>query len=176
MRTININLPLTKQDICELKTGDKVLLSGTIYTARDKAHKQLVGMIARKEPLSFEIKNSVLYYTGPIISEKSGKITSAGPTTSSRMDDYTPPLLQAGVKALIGKGSRSAVVKEELKKHNALYLCAVGGAGVVLADRIVSHQIIAFPELGLEAVYKLEVKDFPCYVAIDVSGRVLMTE
>ena len=197
MRIINIETPLSDNIIRNLRAGDKVLISGAIYTARDKAHSLLNKILAAyvgeerraarydmptnkdlvidREALPFDPKNAIIYYTGPIFDEKTKRVLSAGPTTSSRMDRYTPHLLEAGVKGLIGKGPRSAEVIESIKQNGAVYFCAVGGAGAYLAERIVAYRMIAFEDLGLEAVYELQVNSFPCYVAIDSSGNSVFT-
>ena len=175
MNIVKIKTPLDNDQLRVLRAGDKVLISGIIYTARDKAHQLLVDMLKKGESIPFELQNAIIYYTGPVISGSTGKIISAGPTTSSRMDRYTPQLLSAGVKGLIGKGPRSREVIEAIRLNMGLYFTAVGGAGVYLAERIKESRILAFPELGLEGVYELHVEDLPCYVAIDSDGNTLFT-
>lgn len=161
--------------IKDLHAGDKVLINGTIYTARDKAHQLLVEKLEKGESIPVSLQNSIIYYTGPVISGSDGRIISAGPTTSSRMDRYTPQLLSVGVKGLIGKGPRNREVIEALKFYQGVYFCAVGGAGVYLAEKIKESRLLVFPELGLEAVYEFQVEDFPCYVALDSAGNSLYT-
>jgi fumarate hydratase subunit beta len=173
MKTIIMNTPFTEEKIASLKCGDKVLISGTIYTARDQAHKRLVTLLEGDEELPFTLKDSVIYYTGPILAQPPNVFTSAGPTTSSRMDSVTPILLDNGLRGMIGKGPRSQEVVESIKKNKAIYLSAVGGAGAYLATKIIGRRLIAFPDLGTEAVYEITVKDFPCYVAIDIQGNIL---
>lgn len=173
MRIIEVNTPPDNETINNLQTGDKVLITGTLYTARDRAHQLLTELIAANKPLPFDPLNSIIYYTGPVFSGDGKGVISAGPTTSSRMDEYTPALLEAGVKGLIGKGERSREVVEAIKKNRAVYFSAAGGAGVFLADKIMSYRVLAFAELGLEAVYEMKVELFPCYVAIDSGGSEL---
>lgn len=165
-----ITTPLTKQTRAKLKCGEEVLLSGVIYTARDAAHKELACLINRKKKLPFELKDAVIYYAGPTPERADGSFGSCGPTTSSRMDKFTPCFLDRGIAATIGKGSRSAVVRSSIKKHKAIYFLAIGGAGAYLAKRITSSLAIAFKKLGPEAIYKLEVKDLPLIVGIDSGG------
>jgi fumarate hydratase subunit beta len=168
--TKKINLPLTEKIIASLKAGDEVLLSGVIYVARDAAHKRMVEALDKGNPLPFDIKGQTIYHMGPSPAPPGKVIGSAGPTTSSRMDVYTPPLLAAGLKGMIGKGVRSREVKEALKKYKAVYLGATGGAGALISKTITKSEVIAYPELGPEAVLKLEVKDFPATVINDVYG------
>jgi fumarate hydratase subunit beta len=168
--TKKINLPLTEKIIASLKAGDEVLLSGVLYVARDAAHKRMVEALDKGNPLPFDIKGQTIYYMGPSPAPPGKVIGSAGPTTSSRMDDYTPRLLAAGLKGMIGKGVRSNEVKEALKKYKAVYLGAIGGAGALISKTITKSEVIAYPELGPEAVLKLEVKDFPATVINDVYG------
>ena len=160
----------------DLKAGESVLLSGTLYTARDAAHKRMVDAIERGEKLPFDIKGQTLYYTGPSPAPPGRVIGSAGPTTSSRMDEFTPRLLAAGLKGMIGKGPRSPEVREAIKKYRAVYFAAVGGAGALLSKTIVSAVVVAYEDLGPEAVLRLEVKDFPAIVINDISGRDLYEE
>ena len=155
----------------KLKCGQEVLLSGTIYTARDEAHKKLVELIMAKKSLPFDLKDAVIYYSGPTPKRPNGLFGSCGPTTSSRMDKFTPILLGRGLAAMIGKGRRSSRVRDLIKKEKAVYFLAIGGAGAYLAKRIKSSATLAFKKLGPEAIYKLEVKDFPLIVGIDSSGR-----
>ncbi|MFH1655825.1 MAG: FumA C-terminus/TtdB family hydratase beta subunit [Candidatus Omnitrophota bacterium] len=167
-KLIIINLP---EDICrlkELKVGDEVLLSGKIYTARDQAHKRLVKELSKRKNL---IKNQIIYYCGPTKARKGKAIGSAGPTTSSRMDEFTSKLLQAGLIAMIGKGKRSKKVKQSIKKHKAVYFLAPAGCGALLSKKIKSKRLKAYKDLGPEAIYELRVKDFPLIVGIDAHGR-----
>lgn len=166
-----LQAPLLGKDIIELNMGDEVLLQGTVYAARDAAHRLMVESLVRGENLPFAISGQIIYYVGPCPAVPGRIIGSAGPTTSGRMDAYTPALLELGLKAMIGKGSRSPEVIEAMKKNGAVYLATVGGAGAYLAKRIKSAATIAYPELGPEALLRLEVKDFPCIVAIDARGN-----
>jgi len=164
-------LPLTEDDIVGLVCGDELSLTGTVYTARDAAHKKIVQLMERGEKLPFSPNNQTIYYVGPAPAKPGRVIGSCGPTTSGRMDKYTPTMLDAGIKIMIGKGPRSSEVIDSIKKNKALYLAAVGGAAALLAQKVVAAEIVAFPELGPEAVYKLEIEDFPCFVAIDSQGK-----
>ncbi|HOQ80417.1 MAG TPA: FumA C-terminus/TtdB family hydratase beta subunit [Candidatus Cloacimonadota bacterium] len=165
MNTYRIKTPIIPEQLEELKAGDKVLLSGTIYTARDAAHKRMINALESHQSLPFDLENQIIYYCGPSPAREGLPIGSAGPTTSTRMDTYTPTLLAHGVKMLIGKGERSQVVIDSLKKNKAIYLIAIGGAGAFYANTVVSSEIVAWSDLGAEAVYKLEVKDFLCFVS-----------
>ncbi len=153
-----------------LKAGDRVLLSGTVFTARDAAHKRIKALIDNNEKLPFDLKNAVIYYAGPTPTPKGLSIGSCGPTTSSRMDKFTPEFLNLGLIAMIGKGPRSNEVCEAIVRNKAVYFCAVGGAGALASKCITSSEIIAFDDLGCESVKKLEIKDFPLIVAIDSNG------
>lgn len=146
------------------------MLSGTLYVARDAAHKRMVEQLDRGEPLPFDIKGQTLYYMGPTPAPPGRIIGAAGPTTSKRMDPYTPRLLASGLKGMIGKGVRSTEVKDAMKKYGAVYLAAVGGAGALISKSIVKSEVIAYPDLGPEAVLKIEVKDFPATVIVDNNG------
>ncbi len=165
-----ITLPLTEDTIKSLKAGDNVLLSGTLYVARDAAHKRMVEQLDRGEPLPFDIKGQTIYYMGPTPAPPGRVIGAAGPTTSKRMDAYTPRLLAAGLKGMIGKGIRAPEVKDAMKKYGAIYLGAVGGAGALISKSIVKAEVIAYSDLGPEAVLKIEVKDFPATVIVDIYG------
>jgi fumarate hydratase subunit beta len=167
---LKIETPLTEEIIESLKAGDMVLINGYVYTARDAAHKRLVELITNDAPLPFNIKGQVIYYVGPTPAPPGRVIGSAGPTTSSRMDSYTPLLLSLGLKGMIGKGQRSEEVRQAIQKYKAVYFLATGGAGAFLSRHIVSAEEIAFPELGPESVKKLLLKDFPVIVAIDCHG------
>jgi fumarate hydratase subunit beta len=171
-----IILPLTEETIRSLKAGDNVLLSGVLYVARDAAHRRMVEALDKGEPLPFGIKDQTLYYMGPSPAPPGRVIGSAGPTTSARMDAYPPRLLAAGLKGMIGKGVRSPEVKEALKKYQAVYLAAVGGAGALISKTIIKSEVVAYPDLGPEAVLKLEVKDFPATVVNDIYGGDLYIE
>lgn len=168
---IHITTPLTDEIISNLKSGDEVLISGTIYTARDAAHKKLIDSINSGESLPFDIKNTIIYYVGPSPKKPGDVIGSAGPTTSYRMDAYTPTLLDLGLKGMIGKGSRNKNVVESIKKNHAVYFAAIGGAGALISSTIKSSEVIAYEELGPEAVHKLTVKNFPAIVVLDSSGN-----
>lgn len=154
----------------KLKAGDRVFLSGTVYTARDAAHKKIKSLIDNSENLPFDFKNSVVYYSGPTPTPENLAIGSCGPTTSSRMDKFTPEFLDLGLKAMIGKGPRSNEVCEAIIRNKAVYFCAIGGAGALASKCITSCEVIAFEDLGCESVKKLEIKDFPLVVAIDCNG------
>ncbi|HAA09014.1 MAG: FumA C-terminus/TtdB family hydratase beta subunit [Syntrophomonadaceae bacterium] len=166
-----LRAPLNGNALQQLHAGDEVLVQGTVYAARDAAHQKMIAALEAGQPLPFDIEGQIIYYVGPCPAPPGRIIGSAGPTTSSRMDVYTPALLQRGLKAMIGKGDRSQEVKEAMKKHGAVYLAAVGGAGVYLAHRITAVETIAYPELGPEALLKMEFQDFPCIVAIDMRGQ-----
>ncbi len=165
-----LQAPLRDEDVIQLKVGDRVLLSGIIYTARDAAHKKIIQALESGSELPFPLKGAVIYYVGPSPAPEGRPIGSAGPTTSYRMDSYTPRLHSLGVKATIGKGKRSQDVKDALVRHNAVYFGATGGAGALLSQRIESSKIIAFEDLGPEAVRELEVRDFPLLVVNDAFG------
>jgi len=168
---IIINTPLTDEVINNLKAGDRVLLNGIIYTGRDAAHKRLAELIENKEELPMDIKNQTIYYVGPCPAKPGHAIGSAGPTTSSRMDAYTPLLMEHGLKGMIGKGLRNKHVVDSIIKYNAVYFAAIGGAGALLAEAIKEAEVIAFPDLGAEAIYKLRVENFPVTVIIDNEGN-----
>lgn len=166
-----IELPLTKDIAGDLRAGEYVLLSGTLYTARDAAHKRLVEALARGEALPFPPEGATIYYTGPTPAPPGAVIGSAGPTTAYRMDPYVEPLLKAGVLGMIGKGARKGDVPELIKKYKAVYFAAPGGCGALLGKSIAECEIIAYPDLGTEAVRKLTVVDFPAFVAQDSLGN-----
>ena len=166
-----IRLPLTQSAIKKLKAGDEVLLRGALYTARDAAHKRLVEIAKKGKRLPIPLKDETIYYVGPTPAMPGRPIGSCGPTTSSRMDLFTIPLLNRGLSGMIGKGRRSKEVISAIKKHNGVYFVAVGGAGAFLAKRVKKATCVAFCELGPEAIYLLEVEDFPVIVAIDSKGR-----
>ena len=166
-----IQTPITESDIKKLKIGDSVLISGTIYVARDAAHKRMQEMLNKEEKLPFELENNIIYYMGPSPAREGRPIGSAGPTTSSRMDKYAPTLLDLGLKGMIGKGKRSQEVKEAVIRNEAVYFAAIGGAGALLSKAIHKSEIIAFEDLGAEAILKLDVKDFPVIVVMDYMGN-----
>lgn len=165
-----IRVPLSREDALSLRAGDYVFLNGTIYTARDAAHKRMQEALDRGEPLPFELKGNVIYYMGPSPAREGRPIGSAGPTTASRMDKYTPALLDLGLAGMIGKGRRSPAVREAVVRNRAVYFAAVGGAGALLSRAITSSEVIAYEDLGTEAVRKLTVKDFPVIVCMDAAG------
>jgi len=166
-----INTPLEKGEIKNLRVGDEVLLSGVIYTARDQAHKRLLDALKQNKRLPLALKNAVIYYCGPTKTPKGKIIGSCGPTTSSRMDRFTTPLLKAGLRGMIGKGGRAREVIRAIKKYKAVYFLAYAGCGALLAKYVKEAKPVAYKELGPEAIYKLEVKDFPLIVGIDTAGR-----
>ncbi len=168
---IKLSTPLDEKDLRRLKAGDEVLLTGEIFTARDQAHKRLACLIKRKSRIPIPLKNQVIYYCGPTRTRPGNTIGSCGPTTSSRMDKLTAPLLYAGLKGMIGKGRRSQEVHRLIKRHKAIYFLATGGAGAFLSKRVTSAKPVCFKELGPEAIYRLKVKDFPLIVGIDSEGR-----
>jgi fumarate hydratase subunit beta len=173
---VRLTTPLSRWDVESLHAGDRVMLSGTIYTARDAAHARLVALINEGKPLPFAAEGQVIYYVGPTPPRPGAPIGSAGPTTSGRMDPYAPALLAAGVKGMIGKGSRSAEVREAMVRHRAVYFAATGGAGALLAKKIRSAEVVAWEDLGPEAVRRLVVEDFPLVVINDVFGNDLYEE
>jgi fumarate hydratase subunit beta len=166
-----IKPPLTDADVRLLKAGDEVLINGTIFTARDMAHKRLCDAIARGEKLPFPLKGALIYFCGPTPAPPGRPIGAAGPTTSSRMDPFSPKLIAAGLKAMLGKGYRNEVVRDALKKHCAVHLSTIGGAGALLAKHITAAEVIACEDLGPEAIRRLEVVDFPAIVAYDSYGN-----
>ncbi len=167
----HIVTPLTEDKVVDLKAGDFVLLSGIVYTARDAAHKRIYHSILRGESLPFGLENSVIYYLGPSPAREGQVIGSAGPTTSSRMDKYTPLLLGHGLKGMIGKGKRSQEVIDSMKKNHAVYFAAVGGAGALLSKCIKEAEVIAYEDLGTEAIRKLRVENLPVIVVVDDTGK-----
>ncbi len=167
---IDLKTPLDNSTIEKLNAGDKVRISGVLYTARDAAHKRLIEMIESGKDLPFDVKGQLLYYVGPTPAKPGQVIGSAGPTTSYRMDSYAPTLIKLGLKGTIGKGSRSRDVIEAMKKYKAVYFAAVGGAAALIAKTIKKVEIIAFDDLGTEAIRKMEVKDFPAIVVNDTKG------
>lgn len=167
----HISVPLSDETAVSLQAGDYVYLTGTIYTARDAAHKRMYEALEKGESLPLEMKDNVIYYMGPSPARTGRPIGSAGPTTASRMDKYAPSLLDLGLKGMIGKGKRSREVKEAVVRNGAVYFAAVGGAGALLSRSITSSQVIAYDDLGTEAIRKLEVKDFPVIVVMDARGN-----
>ncbi|MCI8522705.1 MAG: Fe-S-containing hydro-lyase [Lachnospiraceae bacterium] len=167
----HIKVPLCKEDATNLQVGDYVYLTGTIYTARDAAHKRMYEALERKENLPLEMSNNIIYYMGPSPAREGRPIGSAGPTTASRMDKYAPALLDLGLIGMIGKGKRSNAVKEAIVRNSAVYFAAVGGAGALLSRSIKQSTVIAYDDLGTEAIRKLEVEDFPVIVVIDSKGH-----
>ncbi len=166
-----ITAPLTDEVVRSLKAGDSVLISGTIFSARDAAHKAMTEALARGEKLPVDFTNQVVYYLGPTPAKPGRPIGSAGPTTAGRMDAYTPTMLDQGLKGMIGKGYRSAEVVESMKKHGVVYFVAIGGAAALIAKSVKAYEVLAYPELGAEALAKLTVEDFPAIVAIDCEGN-----
>jgi fumarate hydratase subunit beta len=171
-----VTLPLTDEIIKGLKAGDNVLLTGVMYVARDAAHKRMVEALDRGERLPFDIKGQTIYYMGPTPTKPGQVIGSAGPTTSGRMDAYSPRLIAEGLKGMVGKGMRTPAVKEAMKRYKAVYLAAIGGTGALISKTIKKSEVIAYEELGAEAVLRLEVKDFPATVINDIYGGDLYQE
>ena len=171
-----ITSPFNDKTIADLKAGDQVLISGVMYVGRDAAHKRLVEALNKGDKMHFDVKGQVIYYMGPSPTKPGKVIGSSGPTTSGRMDAYTPRMLEAGLKGMVGKGLRTKDVKEAIKKYKAVYLASVGGAAALIAKRIVKSEIIAYEELGPEALLRIEVKDFPAIVINDMYGGDLYEE
>ncbi|MDD5936107.1 MAG: Fe-S-containing hydro-lyase [Clostridiales bacterium] len=167
----HIGVPLTKSVAASLEAGDYVYLTGTIYTARDAAHKRMYESIQKGESIPIEVEHQTIYYLGPTPARENQVIGSAGPTTSSRMDKYTPELLDRGLLGMIGKGKRNEQVIESMKRNGAVYFAAVGGAGALLSKCIVESEVVAYEDLGTEAIRKLKVKDLPVIVVIDSKGN-----
>jgi fumarate hydratase subunit beta len=171
MGKIILNGPLTKEKIRNLKSGDEILYTGEMYTGRDAAHKRIVEAIELNEKIPFEIENALIYYVGPCPAKEGKVIGSAGPTTSLRMDPYTKPLLERGLLGMIGKGKRSEAVRQAIKSTKSIYFLTIGGAGALLAKAIKKAEVIAYDDLGAEAVRRLYVEDFPMIVGIDSKGE-----
>lgn len=171
-----ISTPISEKTARSLRIGDRVLLSGTVYTARDAGHERLNNLLLRGEELPFPLEGAVIFYVGPSPAKPGAVIGSAGPTTSYRMDPYTPLLIKSGLKGMIGKGRRNEEVKSAIKEFGAVYFAAVGGAGALLAERITAAEVIDFEDLGTEALRRLTVTDFPLIVAGDAEGRDLYLE
>lgn len=171
-----LQTPLTPEVIMELRSGDQALLSGTVYTARDAAHARLVKTVLAGGELPFPIEGAVLYYVGPTPARPGKVIGSAGPTTSGRMDSYTPELLRRGLKGMIGKGARNQEVRQAIRAYQAVYFGATGGAGALLAQRVKAAEVIAYPELGPEAIFRLEVDELPLIVINDIYGGDLYSQ
>jgi len=176
MAEYKLKTPLSDEDVEKLKAGDIVYLTGTLYTARDAAHKRLVDLIKEGKELPFDLKGAVIYYVGPTPPKPGEVIGSAGPTTSYRMDPYAPILIEHGLKGMIGKGKRNQAVREACVKHKAVYFGAVGGAAALIAKAIKKAEVIAYPELGPEAIRRIEVEDFPVVVVNDTYGNDLYEE
>lgn len=170
---LKINTPLTGEKIKELKAGDMVYITGTVYTARDAAHKRMSDALSLGKELPINVKDEIIYYMGPSPAREGRPIGSAGPTTSGRMDKYTPALLDLGLSGMIGKGKRSEAVKEAVVRNGAVYFAAIGGAGALLSKCILESEVIAYEDLGTEAIRKLTVKDFPVIVVMDYKGNSL---
>lgn len=176
MKALNIRSPLDEETVKKLRAGDQVFISGVIYVGRDTAHKRMVEALEQGKSLSFDIKGQTIYYMGPTPAKPGQPIGSAGPTTSGRMDAFTPRLLAEGLKVMIGKGMRSQAAKDAIKKYQAVYMAAVGGAGALISKSIKKSEVIAYPELGAEAMLRLEVDDFPAIVVNDIYGGDLYQE
>jgi fumarate hydratase subunit beta len=175
-KDVKLTPPLTDEDVVKLEIGDRVFITGVLYTARDAAHKRLMDMLAAGQELPVDFKGQILYYVGPSPARPGRVIGAAGPTTASRMDSYTPTLLSLGLKAMIGKGKRSPEVIAALQQYQAVYLAATGGAGALIAKCVKKAEVVAFPELGPEAIHRLEVENLPVMVVNDCRGRDLYDE
>lgn len=167
----HISAPLKEEDINELKMGDYVYITGTVYVARDAAHKRMMELLDEGKELPFDLKDNIIYYMGPSPARTGRPIGSAGPTTASRMDKYAPSLMDLGLKGMIGKGKRNQAVKDAVVRNKAVYFAAVGGAGALLSKSIIASEVIAYDDLGTEAIRRLEVKDFPVIVVMDSEGN-----
>jgi fumarate hydratase subunit beta len=168
--------PLTDETLKELRAGDNILITGTMYTARDAAHKRMVEALDRGLPIPFDIRGQTIYYVGPSPARPGQPIGSAGPTTSGRMDFYSPLLIAERLKGMIGKGMRSQAVKDAMREHKAIYMAAIGGAGALISKTIKKSEVVAYEELGAEAILRLEVEDFPAIVINDIYGGDLYQE
>ena len=175
-RKVKLNTPLKEEEVTTLRAGDEVLLNGAIYTGRDAAHKRLVDLLEKGKDLPFDMKGQVIYYVGPSPAKPGTPIGSCGPTTSYRMDPYAPALMRMGLKGMIGKGPRGKEVVEAMRRYKAVYFAAVGGAAALIARSIKSSRVVAYEDLGTEAIRELEVADFPVIVANDVLGNDLYEE
>jgi len=173
---VRVSMPLTSEDVEQLKIGDHVRISGTIYTARDAAHNRLIQALEAGNELPLDVRGQLIYYTGPTPARPGRPIGAMGPTTAMRMDPFTPPLLAAGLKATMGKGNRGPEVREALKQHRAVFFAAVGGAGAMLSQFIKQVEVIAYEDLGTESLKRVEVADFPAVVMDDCEGRDLLDE
>ncbi len=173
---IRLVTPLSDENVERLRSGDRVLISGVIYTGRDAAHKRLVDLLKTGKDLPFDLRGQIIYYVGPAPAKPGHAFGSAGPTTSYRMDAYAPSLMEKGLKGMIGKGMRSEAVKEAMRRHKAVYFAATGGAGALLARRVKKAEIVAYEDLGPEAIRRLEVEDLPVIVVNDVKGNDLYIE
>jgi len=171
-----VTLPFTDDLVRELRAGDRLLLTGALYVARDAAHKRMIETLDRGEPLPVDIRGTTVYFMGPTPARPGRPMGAGGPTTASRMDPYSPRLIELGLKAMIGKGTRSATVRNALREHNAVFLGGIGGAGALLSKAVVSAEVIAYEDLGPEALRRLEVKDLPVTVVDDAAGRDLYEE
>ena len=171
-----LHTPLNEKQLTALHVGDRVHLSGTVYTARDEAHKRLVALISQNKPLPIPLEGAVIYYVGPSPAKPGRPVGAAGPTTSYRMDPYAPSLIALGLKGMIGKGARNEAMKKAIKIHKAVYFAAIGGAGALIAQSIRSAEVVAYPDLKTEAIRRLEVVNFPLIVANDVHGGDLYQE
>lgn len=165
-----ITTPLDEETVAGLRAGDQVLLTGVVYTARDAAHKRLIGLIKEGKELPIDLRGQVIYYVGPAPAKPGDPIGSAGPTTSMRMDPYAPTLMEHGMKGMIGKGMRSQEVRDAMVRHRAVYFAAVGGAAALVAKRIKSAEVVAYEDLGPEAIRKLYVEELPLFVIDDIHG------
>ena len=176
MAALKIKSPVREETVKKLKVGTKVLISGVIYVARDSAHKRLVEALDKGEKLPFDVKGQTIFYMGPSPARPGQPIGASGPTTSSRMDAFTPRLLENGLRVMIGKGERSQSVRDAIRKYNGVYLVTLGGAGALLAKTVQKSDLVAYPDLGAEAIIRLEVEDFPAIVADDIYGGDLFEE
>jgi fumarate hydratase subunit beta len=175
-KAVSLTTPLKDADLEHIRIGDRVMLNGVVYTARDAAHKRLVHLMREGEELPFELQGQIIYYVGPSPAKPGRPIGAAGPTTSYRMDAYAPELIAGGLKGMIGKGARNQAVREAMQKYKAVYFAAIGGAGALMAKSILAAEVIAYPELGPEAIRRLEVNNFPVIVANDIHGGDLYQE
>ncbi|MDO4788922.1 MAG: Fe-S-containing hydro-lyase [Johnsonella sp.] len=171
MKEYRVSLPLDEESVQRLSAGDAVLLSGCLYTARDAAHKRLYECIQRGEELPIRLENETIYYVGPAPAKEGYAVGPAGPTSSYRMDKYTPALLERGLRAMLGKGVRSPEVKESMKKNKAVYFACIGGAAVLISKSIKKSELVCYEDLGPEAIYRFWIEDFPAIVAVDSRGR-----